>query len=84
MLDHGLVGTLNTDDPPMFGATLEGEYLVVAEALGLPTAELTQLARNAVNASFLNAASKSTLLAEIDSLTRNHLTELTRNSTNLE
>jgi aminodeoxyfutalosine deaminase len=31
MLDHGVVVTLNTDDPPMFGATLTGEYVAVAE-----------------------------------------------------
>ncbi len=80
MLDHGLLVTLNTDDPPMFGATLEGEYLAVATTLGLDPAELAQLAENAVNASFLNTASKTTLLAEIESITHNGLTELTRNS----
>jgi aminodeoxyfutalosine deaminase len=70
MLDHGIVVTLNSDDPPMFGATLEGEYLAVATTLGLHATELAQLARNAVHASFLDAASKSTLLAEIDSVAR--------------
>lgn len=69
MLEGGLVVTLNTDDPPMFGATLEGEYLAVAEALGLDRAELARLAKNAVNASFLGTASRSALLAEIDSVT---------------
>jgi aminodeoxyfutalosine deaminase len=70
MLDHGLVVTLNTDDPPMFGATLEGEYLAVATTLGLRAAELAQLARNAVHASFLTDAGKSALLDEIDSVAR--------------
>ncbi|MPZ83551.1 MAG: adenosine deaminase [Actinophytocola sp.] len=70
MLDHGLVVTLNTDDPPMFGTTLEGEYLAVAETLGLTKAEVTQLARNAVHASFLDDARKSVLLKEIDAIGR--------------
>jgi aminodeoxyfutalosine deaminase len=69
MLDHGLVVTLNTDDPPMFGATLEGEYLAVATALGLRPAELARLAANAVHASFLDEERKTVLLREIDSLT---------------
>jgi len=54
----------------MFDATLEGEYLAVAETLGLNHAELAQLARNAVHASFLDTTSKSALLAEIDSVSR--------------
>ncbi|MGW7535387.1 adenosine deaminase [Amycolatopsis sp. NPDC054798] len=66
MLDHGLVVTLNTDDPPMFGATLEGEYLAVATTLGLQAAEVAALAKNAVEASFLDAAAKAAMLAEIE------------------
>lgn len=66
MLDHGLVVTLNTDDPPLFGATLEGEYLTVAETLGLNTAEVARLATNAVTASFLDAATKTALCQEIN------------------
>ncbi|MEV6605177.1 adenosine deaminase [Kutzneria sp. NPDC051319] len=65
MLSAGVIVTLNTDDPPMFEATLEGEYLAVAEAFGLGAGDLRQLARNAVDASFLPAAAKSSLLAEI-------------------
>ena len=65
MLDHGVVVTLNTDDPPMFGATLEGEYLAVASALGLRHAEVAALAANSVRASFLPEERKVALLAEI-------------------
>jgi adenosine deaminase len=64
---------------------LEGEYLAVATAFDLNATDLNatdlnatdlaQLAKNAVNASFLNAASKSTLLAEIGSVTRDSLPE---------
>ncbi|MEV7094373.1 adenosine deaminase [Amycolatopsis sp. NPDC051045] len=65
MLDHGVVVTLNTDDPPMFGATLTGEYVAVAETLGLTAAELARLAENAVDASFLDEARKAVLRSEI-------------------
>jgi aminodeoxyfutalosine deaminase len=68
MLSAGVVVTLNTDDPPMFEATLEGEYLAVAEAFGLGVEDLRQLARNAIGASFLSAAGKAALLAEVDAV----------------
>ncbi|ANZ41896.1 adenosine deaminase [Lentzea guizhouensis] len=65
MLDSGLVVTLNTDDPPFFGATLEGEYLAVASAVDLTHAEVARLAENAVLASFLPNSRKTQLLDEI-------------------
>lgn len=65
MLDAGVVVTLNTDDPPFFGATLEGEYLAVAQSLGLGPAEIARLAENAVLASFLPNSRKTQLLDEI-------------------
>ncbi|MET9627176.1 adenosine deaminase [Lentzea sp. NPDC006480] len=68
MLAAGLVVTLNTDDPPFFGATLEGEYLAVASALELGHAEVARLAENAVLASFLPNARKTVLLEGISSV----------------
>ncbi|MEU0884392.1 adenosine deaminase [Lentzea sp. NPDC005914] len=68
MLDAGIVVTLNTDDPPFFGATLEGEYLAVASALDLSHAEVARLAENAVLASFLPNVRKASLLEEIASV----------------
>ncbi|WP_132877980.1 adenosine deaminase [Tamaricihabitans halophyticus] len=66
MLDHGVPVTLNTDDPPMFGATLVGEYRAVAGTLGLTARELAELARTSVTASFQSEAGKANTLAEID------------------
>ncbi|RSN33936.1 adenosine deaminase [Amycolatopsis sp. WAC 04169] len=68
LLDHGVTVTLNTDDPPMFGATLDGEYVAVAETLGLTAAEIALFAKNAVDASFLPSADKTILLREIDEI----------------
>ncbi|GAA3642103.1 adenosine deaminase [Lentzea roselyniae] len=68
MLEAGVVVTVNTDDPPFFGATLEGEYLAVASALELGHAEVARLAENAVLASFLPSRRKTSLLEEISAV----------------
>jgi aminodeoxyfutalosine deaminase len=65
MADAGLLVTLNSDDPPMFGTTLSDEYLVAGRDLGFSPAELAGLAANGVRASFLDEPSKEALLAEI-------------------
>jgi aminodeoxyfutalosine deaminase len=62
----GVPITINSDDPPMFGTTLEQEYAVAARLLDLDAAGLAGLARSAVDVSFLPPAGKSALHAEID------------------
>ncbi|RJL24549.1 adenosine deaminase [Bailinhaonella thermotolerans] len=68
MLEAGLVVTLNSDDPPMFGTTLSGEYRAVARAFGLGVNELADLSRTAVTSSYLDEVGKKEILAEIDSV----------------
>jgi adenosine deaminase len=58
--------TINSDDPPMFSTTLNQEYAVAAQLLGLDHDGVAELARQAVRYSFLEAADKATLVAEID------------------
>ena len=65
MADAGLLVTLNSDDPPMFGTSLGREYLVAGRNLGFAPAELAGLAANGVRAAFLDAAAQDELLAEI-------------------
>lgn len=62
----GVPVSVNSDDPPMFGTTLEQEYAIAARLLGLDRAGVTELARAAVRHSFLDPAGKSALIAEID------------------
>jgi aminodeoxyfutalosine deaminase len=62
----GVPVTINSDDPPMFGTTIEEEYAVAARLLGLDAAGVAGLARAAVTAAFLPPGGKSVLLAEID------------------
>lgn len=60
---EGLVLTVNSDDPPMFDTTLTGEYRALATTFDLDRSALTELAANAVRASFLDEPAKRELLA---------------------
>lgn len=66
MVDAGVTVTVNSDDPPMFGTTLNQEYAVAAELLDLDADGVADLARAAVNASFAPADVRARVLAEID------------------
>ena len=62
----GVLVTINSDDPPMFGTTLEQEYAVAAKLLDLGPDGVAALARNAVTASFLPVPEQGRIIAEID------------------
>ncbi|MDQ6525529.1 adenosine deaminase [Nocardioides sp. LHD-245] len=64
-VDAGVVVTINSDDPPMFGTTLNREYEIAAELLGLDEAGLARLAVAGVDASFAPDEVKHRLRAEI-------------------
>ena len=66
MVDAGLLVTINSDDPPMFGTSLNEEYAVAARLLDAGPDTLVGLARNAVTASFLTGPEKARLAAELD------------------
>jgi aminodeoxyfutalosine deaminase len=68
LLAAGVPVTLATDDPGMFHTDLNSEYLLCHEQLGLGRDELAELARAGVRAAFCNAATRGSLLAEIDQL----------------
>ncbi|QZY28329.1 adenosine deaminase [Nocardioides coralli] len=65
-VEAGVPVTINSDDPPMFGTTLNQEYAVAADLLELDEEGVANLARMAVSASFAPEASKQSLLEEID------------------
>ena len=65
MTEAGLLVTLNSDDPPMFGTSLSHEYLVAGRDLGFSPAELAGLAASGVRACFLDEPAKQALLDEI-------------------
>jgi len=72
LLRAGLVVTINSDDPAYFGGYMTDNYLAVAAALSLSRGEIVQLARNGIDASFLPAADKGRLTAELDQYASAH------------
>ncbi|MEV6330895.1 adenosine deaminase [Streptomyces sp. NPDC051909] len=73
MVEAGVLVTINSDDPPMFGTDLNNEYAVAARLLDLDERGLAALAKNAVEASFLDEAGKARLTEEIDTYTERWL-----------
>ncbi|MGW7080697.1 adenosine deaminase [Streptomyces sp. NPDC054866] len=69
----GVPVTINSDDPPMFSTDLNNEYAIAARLLDLDERGIADLAKNAVEASFLDPAGKAKLVAEIDTYTRTWL-----------
>ncbi|MFC5727872.1 MULTISPECIES: adenosine deaminase [Nocardioides] len=65
-VDAGVVVTINSDDPPMFGTTLNREYEIAADLLALDEAGVAELARAAVRASFAPDDVTGRILQEID------------------
>lgn len=64
--DSGLMITLNSDDPPMFGSDLLGEYILAQEKYGFSREQMRELAANAVEASFLDPTRKLALLQRVE------------------
>ena len=65
LLRRGVAVTINSDDPAYFGGYLADNYRQTAAALELTSGELVAVAENAVRASFLPAAAKTSLLGRI-------------------
>lgn len=65
-VEAGVPVTINSDDPPMFGTTLNGEYAIAADLLGLDADGVADLARAGIRASFAPEDVRTRVLAEID------------------
>jgi adenosine deaminase len=68
LLEQGLCVTVNSDDPAYFGGYLHANFMAIAAGLKLSHAQLAQLARNSIEASFLEPAVKRTWYAKIAEL----------------
>ena len=66
--DEGLLVTLNSDDPALFGADLNQEYLLAHRVLGFGPRELMRLAENSFRASFLPPQEKASFLAALQAV----------------
>ena len=66
--DAGVVVTINSDDPPMFGTSLNREYEIAADLLALDESGVADLARTAVRVSYAPDDVKDRILGEIDAV----------------
>ncbi len=64
--EEGLMITLNSDDPPFFGATLLDEYDLVHRHFELTLDQMRELAANSFDASFLPPEKKLRHLSEVE------------------
>jgi adenosine deaminase/aminodeoxyfutalosine deaminase len=64
-LEGGLVVTLNSDDPAMFGTSVTEEFLLAANRFGLTRDQLVCLSENAIRATFLPATEQQALLEDL-------------------
>jgi aminodeoxyfutalosine deaminase len=64
-VEAGVTVTIGSDDPPMFATTLNHDYEVAADLLGLDEGGVADLARAAVDASYAPQDVKARIRAEI-------------------
>ena len=64
--EEGLMVTLNSDDPPFFGATLLDEYELAHREFAFSLDQMRELAANSFEASFLPPERKLKLLGEVE------------------
>jgi adenosine deaminase/aminodeoxyfutalosine deaminase len=69
--DAGVMVTLNSDDPGLFGTSLGREYQLAQDAFGFTNEQLRELARNSFEASFLPAEKKLAFLNAVDATSTN-------------
>jgi len=64
-LQHGILATINTDDPAVQGVELAHEYQVAAPQAGLTAEEMRKAQDNGVTIAFLSDAEKAALRARV-------------------
>lgn len=64
-LNHGVLATINTDDPAVQGIDIIHEYTVAAPQAGLSTAQIRTAQENGLKIAFLSDAEKQALIAKV-------------------
>jgi len=64
-LEHGVLASLNTDDPAVQGIDIIHEYEVAAPAAGLTTEQIRQAQINGLEIAFLSAQEKQALMDKV-------------------
>lgn len=68
MMEAGLLVSVNSDDPAYFGGYIADNYSAISDGLGLDRDDLSQLATNSIDSSFLDEGRKAELRAEVAGL----------------
>ncbi|MFJ6326728.1 MULTISPECIES: adenosine deaminase [unclassified Rhizobium] len=63
--DAGVKITINSDDPPFFHTSLKREYELASSAFGFSDGEIDAMTRTAIEAAFVDEATRATLLAKL-------------------
>jgi adenine deaminase len=66
MLDAGIVGTINSDDPAYFGGYINENFTQTFAAVGLDAQHAYQLALNSFNASFIEPSARAKLVDRLN------------------
>ena len=72
LLERGVCVTVNSDDPAYFDGYILENFLALERGLALTPEQLTLLARNSFEASFLEAPAKHRWLTAVDTYAREH------------
>ncbi|HGM9931530.1 TPA: adenosine deaminase [Proteus mirabilis] len=64
-LEHGIIASLNTDDPAVEGIELKHEYTVAAPAAGLTAAQIRQAQINGLTMAFISQAERDALIKKV-------------------
>ncbi|PIJ51686.1 adenosine deaminase [Erwinia sp. OLTSP20] len=64
-LEHGILATINSDDPAVQGVDLPDEYRLAAPAAGLTPAQIHQAQQNGLKVAFLSEAEKQALCQRV-------------------
>ncbi|PHP69160.1 adenosine deaminase [Zhengella mangrovi] len=66
LMQAGCRVTLNSDDPPHFHSTIGREYAIAQEHFGLDDQALLEITRTALEAAFVDDATRAALMARLD------------------
>ncbi len=72
LIDGGIRCTINRDDPLIFGSTLEEEYHLVQEEMGLSDGEILDLVRNGFDIALVDGEEKKKYRKELDDFILRH------------
>jgi adenosine deaminase len=64
-LEHGILATINSDDPAVEGIDIQHEYLHAAPQAGLSKAQIRQAQQNGLSIAFLSAQEKQQLQEKV-------------------